>query len=104
MMDGTQLNRVVRVRTMQRADMGLALVQSYAPFPTFGLVRDDGSHFDWGASMCEEATPEEEAAYWRARAERAEEGQMAAIRTAEKANDLNERLLQQLDRLTPSAP
>ncbi len=66
------LNKIVMVRTGPGTELGLHRVVAYIDRPTFSLEPVSGLQLHWVAELCREATKDEEIAYWRARAEKAE--------------------------------
>lgn len=66
------LNRVVILRTAQGEPVATGRMISHTDAPTVAVETDDGRQVNWRADLGEVLTPEAEAEYWRARAERAE--------------------------------
>lgn len=67
-----RLGKVVHAKTGPGASKGLHVVRAYSAHPTYRLEDALGQHMTWAAHLCDNATHEEEVAYWKERALNAE--------------------------------
>lgn len=70
-MDEKHIGQVVFWRDTYEG-RGVALVKTYAQHPTYQLENVDGESFYWAAHLCEPASAEQAADYWKKRAKAAE--------------------------------
>lgn len=88
--------RLVRMFTAQGETHGWLEVLAYCDAPTY-QGRSDGCPASWRADLCESATPEQEATYWREQCAALRARLAKTVDLVERQQDQNARLLERLE-------